>query len=85
MTRVIIPISLPKELNLQIEKKVKQGHYASKSEYVRKVIREDLAWKMEFERYEKRAIAEGLKAIERGEYSKPFKNAKDAIKFLRGL
>ena len=85
MTRVIVPISLPKELNMEVEKKVKQERYASKSEYIRKVVREDLAWKKKFEAHERRVIAEGLKAIERGEYSKPFKNAKDAIKFLRSL
>lgn len=85
MTRVIVPISLPRDLNLEVEEKVKQERYASKSEYIRKVVREDLARKKEFEKYERRIVAEGLKAIERGEYSKPFKNAKDAIKFLRSL
>lgn len=84
MTRVVVPISLPKELNLQIEKKVKQGHYASKSEYVRKVIREDLAWKKKFERHEKRVIAEGLKAIGEGRVSKAF-NSREVIKYLRSL
>jgi Arc/MetJ-type ribon-helix-helix transcriptional regulator len=42
MSRVIVPLSLPIKLNLAIEKRVKNGKYASKSEYVRDLVREDL-------------------------------------------
>lgn len=37
--RNIINISLPKELNKEVEKAVKSGHYASKSEFFRDIIR----------------------------------------------
>ncbi|OGZ28321.1 MAG: hypothetical protein A2931_01280 [Candidatus Niyogibacteria bacterium RIFCSPLOWO2_01_FULL_45_48] len=38
--RNIINISLSKELNQEVEKRVKKGHYSSKSEYFRELIRE---------------------------------------------
>lgn len=37
--RSVINISLPKELNKEVEKAVKSGHYASKSEFFRSLIR----------------------------------------------
>ena len=42
--RNIVNISLPKELNREVEKAVKNGHYASKSEFFRDLIR---LWKEE--------------------------------------
>ncbi|MBI5305989.1 ribbon-helix-helix protein, CopG family [Candidatus Wolfebacteria bacterium] len=42
--RNIVNISLPKELNKEVEKAVKSGHYASKSEFFRNLIR---LWKEE--------------------------------------
>lgn len=42
MSRVVVPLSLPGKLNLAIERRVKNGKYASKSEYVRDLVREDL-------------------------------------------
>ena len=37
--RNIVNISLPPELNKQLEKMVKEGHYASKSEFIRHLLR----------------------------------------------
>lgn len=37
--RNIVNISLPKELNKEVEAAVKGGHYASKSEFFRDLIR----------------------------------------------
>jgi len=37
--RNIVNISLPKELNKEVEKAVKSGRYASKSEFFRDLIR----------------------------------------------
>lgn len=37
--REIVNISLPPELNKQLEKMVKDGHYASKSEFIRHLLR----------------------------------------------
>jgi putative addiction module CopG family antidote len=37
--RNIVSISLPKQLNEQIEKEVKTGNFASKSEFIRCLIR----------------------------------------------
>lgn len=37
--RNIVTISLPKQLNEQIEKEVKTGRFASKSEFIRCLIR----------------------------------------------
>ena len=42
--RNIVNISLPKELNKEVEKAVKSGRYASKSEFFRDLIR---LWKEE--------------------------------------
>jgi putative addiction module CopG family antidote len=42
--RNIVNISLPEELNREVEKAVKKGHYASKSEFFRNLIR---LWKEE--------------------------------------
>ena len=36
MSRVVVPLSLPRE------KRIKSGKYSSKSEYVRDLVREDL-------------------------------------------
>ena len=43
--RNIINISLPKEMAKEVEKKVKKGKFASTSEYIRSLLRQD-----EFER-----------------------------------
>jgi putative addiction module CopG family antidote len=37
--RDIVTISLPKQLNAEIEKEVKSGKFASKSEFIRSLIR----------------------------------------------
>lgn len=37
--RKIVNISLPKELNILVEKEVKKGHFASKSEFFRNLLR----------------------------------------------
>ncbi len=37
--REIINISLPKELNKAVEKTMKKDHYATKSEFLREIIR----------------------------------------------
>lgn len=42
--RKIINISLPKELNILVEKEVENGHFASKSEFFRSLLR---AWQEE--------------------------------------
>jgi len=42
--RNIINISLPPELNAEVEKAVKKGRYASKSEFIRHLLR---TWKEE--------------------------------------
>lgn len=80
-----MPISLPKELNLKIEQKVKQGYYASKSEYFRDLARANLSKEELFLRREKRAVAEGLKALKEGRVSKAFSNSKEMMKYLNGL
>jgi Arc/MetJ-type ribon-helix-helix transcriptional regulator len=85
MTRIVVPISLPKSLNLEIEKKVKKGFYSSKSEYVRKAVRESLIWEAEVAKYEKDAIKKGLKAIREGKVSKAFSSTREMAKYLRNL
>ena len=80
-----MPISLPKSLNLEIEKKVRKGFYSSKSEYIRKAVRESLIWEAEVTKREKKAIQEGLKAIKEGRVSKVFSNTREMVKYLRGL
>ncbi len=40
--RSVINISLPKTLELDLEKAVKKGKYSTKSEFVRELIREKL-------------------------------------------
>ena len=40
--RSIINISLPSELEKSVERLMKEGHYASKSEFLRELIRERL-------------------------------------------
>ncbi len=48
--RNIVNISLPKELNKEVERAVKSGRYASKSEFFRDLIRlwkeEQLLWEL---------------------------------------
>ncbi|MFH1462098.1 MAG: ribbon-helix-helix domain-containing protein [bacterium] len=41
--REVINISLPKELDQEIEKIMKKGRYSTKSEFLRELIRERLA------------------------------------------
>lgn len=41
--RTIINISLPENLNKEIEKTMKRGRYSTKSEFLREVIRERIA------------------------------------------
>ena len=41
--RTIVNISLPKQLNKALEQLAKKGKYASKSEFLRELIRERLA------------------------------------------
>jgi Arc/MetJ-type ribon-helix-helix transcriptional regulator len=93
MARVVVPISLPKDLNLKIEKQIKKRGYASKSEYFRDLARESLD-RLELEEERKkypkfyakldRELKKGLKAIDKGEYSGPF-TAKEARKFLASI
>lgn len=80
-----MPISLPKELACKIERRVKLGDYASKSEYIRQAVRESLAWESEIAQHEKRAIQAGLTDIKKGRVSKTFSDAGEMIKYLRGL
>ena len=37
--RTIVNISLPSQLNIAVEKELTQGHYASKSEFFRNLLR----------------------------------------------
>lgn len=85
MTRVVVPISLPKELARKIERRVKIGDYASKSEYIRKAVRESLAWESDIAKHEKRAIQAGLRDLKKDRISKAFSDAGETIKYLRGL
>lgn len=41
--RTIINISLPEELNQEVEKAMKGGRYSTKSEFLREIIRERIA------------------------------------------
>lgn len=82
MSRVIVPISLPKDLNLKIEKRLKKEGYASKSEYFRDLVRKNLSKEELLLKCEKKAITEGLRAIREGRVSKAF-NGREAIKYLR--
>ena len=84
MARVIVPISLPSDLNLEIEKKVKRGYYTSKSEYFRDLARKNLLKEELFLKREKKAVAEGLKAIKESRVSKAF-NSREAMKYLSRL
>ncbi|MBI2055132.1 MAG: hypothetical protein HY452_02405 [Parcubacteria group bacterium] len=93
MARVIVPISLPRDLNLRIKKQVKKRGFASKSEYFRDLARENLD-RVELEEERKkhprfyakldRELKKGLKAIDRGEYAGPF-TAEKAVKFLASI
>ncbi|MDP3764409.1 MAG: type II toxin-antitoxin system ParD family antitoxin [bacterium] len=85
MPRVIVSISLPRELNLEIEKKVKSGRYASKSEYFRDLVRKNLLKEELLLKREKKAVAEGLKDIKEGRVSKAFTNSREAMKYLSRL
>ena len=86
-----MPISLPKALDRKIEKQVRNGDYASKSEYLRELAREDLdRTETELERkkhskfYTKldRDLFESIKQYKQGKFYGPFKTAEDGIKFL---
>ena len=79
-----MPISMSKDLNFEIERETKKSRYGSKSEYIRRVVMDDLAWRKSFKKREKKAIAEGLKAIKEGRISKAF-NSREAMKFLSRL
>lgn len=41
--REVVNISLPKELSREIDKLLERGHYSTKSEFLRELIRERLA------------------------------------------
>lgn len=41
--REVINISLPEELNQEIEKAMRKGRYSTKSEFLREIIRERIA------------------------------------------
>lgn len=41
--REIVNISLPKELSREIDKLLEKGHYSTKSEFLRELIRERIA------------------------------------------
>lgn len=64
--RDIVTLSLPKQLNREIEKEVKSGRFASKSEFVRYLIRfwqeEKLA--KEIDRAERDIAAGRIRKIE---------------------
>jgi putative addiction module CopG family antidote len=68
--RDIVTISLPKQLNAEIEKEVKTGNFASKSEFIRSLIR---LWQEE-KIY--RELEQGRKEIEAG-LGKELKSLKD--------
>jgi putative addiction module CopG family antidote len=68
--RNIVTISLPKQLDEQIEKEVKTGKFASKSEFVRCLIR---MWQEE-KIY--RELEQGRKEIEAG-LGKEFKSMRE--------
>ena len=68
--RNIVTISLPKQLDEQIEKEVKTGRFASKSEFVRYLIR---FWQ---EEKSFRELEQGRKEIEAG-LGKELKSLKD--------
>lgn len=91
MTRVVVPISLPSRLDRRIEKEVKQGRFASKSEYIRDAVRESLdRAEIAAERkknpkfYAKldRELQKSLEAVEKGEYYGPFDTVEEGFKFL---
>lgn len=92
MTRVVVPISMPKSLDLKIEMRFRKIGYASKSEYIRDLAREDLdRAEEETERkkypefYAKldRDLEESIKQYRQGKYYGPFETAKEGIKFIR--
>jgi putative addiction module CopG family antidote len=68
--RNIVTISLPKQLDEQIEKEVKTGKFASKSEFIRSLIR---LWQEEklF-----RELKQGRKEVEAG-LGKEFKSMEE--------
>ena len=68
--RNIVSISLPKQLDEQIEKEVKTGKFASKSEFIRSLIR---LWQEE-KIY--RELEQGRKEIEAG-LGKEFKSMEE--------
>lgn len=51
--REVINISLPKELDREIEKIIKRGRYSTKSEFLRELIRERIAEESLLARIEK--------------------------------
>jgi putative addiction module CopG family antidote len=68
--RNIVSISLPKQLDEQIEKEVKIGNFASKSEFIRSLIR---LWQ---EKKLARELERGEKEIKAGSVKK-FTSMKD--------
>jgi len=68
--RNIVSISLPKQLDEQIEKEVKTGNFASKSEFIRSLIR---LWQ---EKKLARELERGEKEIKAGSVKK-FTSMKD--------
>lgn len=91
MTRVIVPISLPRDLDLRIKRQIKKNGFASKSEYFRDLARENLD-RLELEKERKkhpkfyakldRDLMESIKQYEQGKYYGPFETAEEGIKFL---
>lgn len=91
MARVVVPISLPRDLNLRIKKQIKKSGFASKSEYFRGLAREDLdraETEMERKKYPEfyakldRDLEESIKQYKMGQYYGPFETAEEGIKFL---
>ncbi len=68
--RSIVTISLSKELNEEVERFIKEGHYASKSEFFRHLIR---LWKHE---NTFREVVKSREEIQDG-YGKKLRSLKD--------
>ena len=83
MPRVVVTISLPKELNLRIKKRIKENSI-SKSEYFRNLVKKNLMREKSFLKREKKIIAQALKAAKKGRVSKIF-NRREVTRYLRGL
>ncbi len=88
MTTLTIPRKLGKESDLVVIPRVQYEEFLdlkriANNHLINKRTGDSLitrAYKLE-----KRKVAEGLKAIKKGQLSKSFKNAEGAIEFLRSL